>query len=83
MLRILSEKKRREFYKQNIDLTYRVLFEGDIEDGKIHGFTENYIRVAAKFDPLLLNEIRTVTLQEINEKGNVEVREPEIIYEPH
>lgn len=83
MLRILSEKKKRDFYEQNIDLTYKVLFEEDVEDGKIHGFTENYIRVAAKFDPLLLHEIRTVTLHEINEKGNVEVREPEIMYETH
>jgi threonylcarbamoyladenosine tRNA methylthiotransferase MtaB len=83
MLRILSEKKRGEFYRQNLDNSFRVLFEEDIEDGKMHGFTENYIRVAAKYDPLLLNEIKTVTLHEINEKGTVEVREPEIMYETH
>jgi len=83
MLRILSEKKRRNFYEENIGQTFQVLFEEDIEDGRIHGFTENYIRVAAKYDPLLLNEIKTVTLSEINEKGLVEVREPEIMYESH
>lgn len=83
MLRILSEKKRRDFYQQNLDSTFRVLFEEDVEDGKMHGFTENYIRVAAKYDPLLLNETKTVTLQEINDKGTVEVREPEIMYENH
>lgn len=83
MLRILSEKKRRKFYEENIGQTFTVLFEEDVEDGKMHGFTENYIRVAAKYDPLLINELKTVTLTEINEKGNVEVVEPELVYEKH
>lgn len=83
MLRILSEKKRRQFYEENLDKTFKVLFEEDIEDGRIHGFTQNYIRVSAKYDPLLLNEIKMVTLDQINEKGTVEVREPEIMYEGH
>lgn len=83
MLRILSEKKRRKFYEENLGRTYKVLFEEDVEEGKMHGFTENYIRVAAKYDPLLLNEIKTVTLDDINSQGTVEVREPEIMYESH
>lgn len=83
MLRILSEKKRRKFYEENLGKTFTVLFEEDVEDGKMHGFTENYIRVAAKYDPLLINELKTVTLTEINEKGNVEVMEPELVYEKH
>lgn len=83
MLRILSEKKRRNFYQENLGRTCTVLFEEDVEDGKMHGFTENYIRVAAKYDPILINELKTVTLWEINEKGNVEAVEPEMIYERH
>lgn len=83
MLRILSEKKRRKFYEENLGKTFTVLFEEDVEDGKMHGFTENYIRVAAKYDPLLVNELKTVTLTSINEKGNVEVVEPELAYESH
>ncbi|MCE7053582.1 tRNA (N(6)-L-threonylcarbamoyladenosine(37)-C(2))-methylthiotransferase MtaB [Algoriphagus sp. AGSA1] len=83
MLRILSEKKRRKFYTENLGKTFTVLFEEDVEDGKIHGFTENYIRVAAKYDPMLINELKTVTLDQINDKGNVEVREPEFVYEKH
>jgi threonylcarbamoyladenosine tRNA methylthiotransferase MtaB len=83
MLRILSEKKRRKFYEDNLGKTFTVLFEEDIEDGKMHGFTENYIRVAAKYDPLLINELKTVILKEINEKGTMEVREPELSYESH
>lgn len=83
MLRILSEKKRRKFYEENLGKTFTVLFEEDIEDGQMHGFTENYIRVAAKYDPLLINELKQVTLNEINEKGNVEVLEPEVVFEKH
>ena len=83
MLRILSEKKRRKFYEDNLFGTFDVLFEDDVEDGKMYGFTENYIRVSAKYDPLLINEIKKVTLSEINDEGNVEVIEPEIIYEKH
>ncbi|QDH79561.1 tRNA (N(6)-L-threonylcarbamoyladenosine(37)-C(2))-methylthiotransferase MtaB [Echinicola soli] len=83
MLRILSEKKRRKFYEENLKGTFDVLFEEDIDNGMMHGFTENYIRVAAKYDPLLINEIKKVTLWDINEKGTVDVVEPEIVYEQH
>ncbi|MFC3880688.1 tRNA (N(6)-L-threonylcarbamoyladenosine(37)-C(2))-methylthiotransferase MtaB [Algoriphagus namhaensis] len=83
MLRILSEKKRRKFYEENLGKTFTVLFEDDVQDGKIHGFTENYIRVAAKYDPMLVNELKLVTLDQIDDQGNVEVREPEFVYEKH
>ncbi|MAN87782.1 MAG: tRNA (N(6)-L-threonylcarbamoyladenosine(37)-C(2))-methylthiotransferase MtaB [Algoriphagus sp.] len=83
MLRILSEKKRRKFYEENLGKSYTVLFEEDIVDGKMHGFTENYIRIAAKYDPMLINETKLVTLDHINESGNVEVLEPEFVYEKH
>lgn len=75
MLHILSDKKRRRFYEENLGQQFTVLFENDIEDGNMHGFTENYIRVAAKYDPLLINELKSVRLTSINEKGLVEVEE--------
>lgn len=83
MLRILSEKKRRKFYEENLGNSFTVLFEDDVDQGKIHGFTENYIRVATKYDPMLGNELKLVTLSEINEHGNVEVLEPDIVFEKH
>ncbi len=83
MLRILSEKKRRQFYVENLGRTFTVLFEEDVVNGKMHGFTENYIRVAAKYDPILINELKSVTLKEINAEGNVEVMEPEMVFESH
>ncbi len=75
MLHILSDKKRRKFYEENLGQQFTVLFENDIEDGNMHGFTENYIRVAAKYDPLLINELKSARLTSINEKGLVEVEE--------
>jgi threonylcarbamoyladenosine tRNA methylthiotransferase MtaB len=75
MLHILSDKKRRAFYENNLTKSFTVLFENDVEDGFMHGFTENYIRVAAKYDPLLINDTKLVTLTSINQKGNIEVQE--------
>lgn len=77
MLRGLSEKKRRYFYEQQLGKTYEVLFEEDVKDGVMYGFTENYVRVAAKYDPILVNEVKHVTLKSINADGQVEVEEPE------
>lgn len=78
MLHILSEKKRRYFYEQQIGSLQTVLFEEDIEEGKMHGFTQNYVRVVAKYDPLLINELKEVKLTQINEKGLMEVEEATI-----
>lgn len=83
MLRILSEKKKQQFYRENLGSTATVLFENDIENGMMHGFTENYVRVAAKYDPMLINELKTVTLKSINENGTVAVEEPEMVFEKH
>ncbi len=82
-LRSLSEKKRRYFYEQHLGQTYTALFEEDVENGLMHGFTENYIRVAAKYDPLLINELKKVSLKAINEAGHVEVEEPEVEFVTH
>jgi threonylcarbamoyladenosine tRNA methylthiotransferase MtaB len=79
MLHILSDKKRRYFYEQNIGTTRSVLFENDIENGNMHGFTENYIRVTAKYDPVLINELKTLNLVRINENMLMEVEENEKI----
>lgn len=83
ILHILSDKKRRYFYEQQLGKTFTVLFEEDIEDGQMQGFTENYVRITAKYDPLLINETKQVQLVSINEKMLVEVEEPEQVYEKH
>jgi threonylcarbamoyladenosine tRNA methylthiotransferase MtaB len=73
MLHILSDKKRRKFYDENLSHEAVVLFENDVENGMMQGFTENYIRVTAPYDPLLVNEVKKFRLREINEKGLVEL----------
>lgn len=75
MLHILSDKKRRKFYEDNLNRAATVLFENDVENGMMHGFTENYIRVTAKYDPVLINDMKKVRLASINDKGTVEVEE--------
>ncbi|HEY9049448.1 MAG TPA: tRNA (N(6)-L-threonylcarbamoyladenosine(37)-C(2))-methylthiotransferase MtaB [Ohtaekwangia sp.] len=75
MLHILSDKKRRKFYEENLGSESVVLFENDIENGMMHGFTENYIRVTAKYDPVLVNELKRVKLLTINDAGLVEVED--------
>jgi threonylcarbamoyladenosine tRNA methylthiotransferase MtaB len=79
MLHILSDKKRRAFYETQIGKTDEVLFEGDVKDGFMHGFTRNYVKVKAKYDPILVNEIKPVYLTAISPDGDVEITESEEI----
>ncbi|MET1055483.1 MAG: tRNA (N(6)-L-threonylcarbamoyladenosine(37)-C(2))-methylthiotransferase MtaB [Pedobacter sp.] len=77
MLHILSDKKRRVFYQSQIGSVGEVLFEDDQKNGYMHGFTKNYVKVKAKYDPVMVNEIKTVKLVEMTPDGEVEVMETE------
>ena len=79
MLRSLSSKKRRQFYRSQLGTTRTVLFEGENKKGYIHGFTENYIKVKAPWDPALINTMHQVLLSEIDSDGLVRFREEEAI----
>ena len=79
MLHMLSDKKRRAFYETQLNKTEEVLFEGDIKDGFMHGFTRNYVKVKTKYDPILVNELKTVYLTNISHDGDVEITESEEI----
>jgi threonylcarbamoyladenosine tRNA methylthiotransferase MtaB len=69
MLRSLSEKIKRQFYLENIGREDIVLFENDIKDGMMEGFTDNYVRVKAKYDPLLINELKKIKMTDLPEDG--------------
>src|SRR5680860_431155 len=71
MLRGLSAKKRRAFYEGQLGTFRRVLFEGENKAGYIHGFTENYVKVKAPWDPNLVNTLHTVELTAIADDGLV------------
>lgn len=71
MLRGLSVKKRRAFYEGQLESIRTVLFEGENKEGYIHGFTENYVRIKAPWNPHLINTLHEVKLTEIAEDGLV------------
>jgi len=71
MLRGLSAKKRRVFYESQMGNTCTVLFEGENKEGYIHGFTENYVKVKAPWDPALVNTLHQIELISIDEDGMV------------
>ncbi len=71
MLRGLSVKKRRAFYESQLGATRKVLFEGENKKGYIHGFTENYVKVKAPWNPALVNSLHAVKLTNIDEDGLV------------
>ena len=74
MLRILSEKKRQAFYQSQLGTTQKVLWEHDNKDGKMFGFTQNYVKVQTEYNPDLVNETQLVDLFRINHNGIVEVK---------
>ena len=81
MLHILSEKKRRVFYESQAGKDAEVLFEGDQKEGYMHGFSRNYVKVKTPYDPLLVNDIKSVRLISVADDGDMEVEEyPEILH---
>ncbi len=73
MLRGLSVKKRRAFYESQLGTQRTVLFEGENKEGYIHGFTENYVKVKAPWNPNLVNTLHTILLSEIDEDGLIRI----------
>lgn len=71
MLRVLSAKKKRAFYENQLGSNRRVLFEGDFKNGYITGYTENYVKVKTTWNPELINTECDVVLSEIDEDGLV------------
>ena len=60
-------------------LETNVLFEDDMTDGRMEGFTPNYIRVAAKYNPLLVGEMKPLRLPAVNALGLMEAEEMGIL----
>ncbi len=71
MLRILSAKKLRHFYEQHLNETRTVLFESENKDGFMYGFTDNYIKIKTPYNPLFVNQLKEVKLNELDAEGNV------------
>ena len=68
-LRILSYRKKRAFYQENIGKSFPVLFEAEKNNDFMYGFTSNYVKVKTRYNESLINEIKMVTLKEIDRDG--------------
>jgi threonylcarbamoyladenosine tRNA methylthiotransferase MtaB len=62
----LSEAKKTAFYQEHFHSTRPVLFEDDIKNGNIFGFTDNYIRVSVPYNEQFTNQIIEIELTKIN-----------------
>ena len=65
VLRNLSDKKKQAFYQKNIGSTKEVLFENQINNGYIYGFSENYIKIKSKYHPDLKNALKKIEIDKI------------------
>ncbi|GHT03085.1 tRNA (N(6)-L-threonylcarbamoyladenosine(37)-C(2))-methylthiotransferase MtaB [Bacteroidia bacterium] len=62
----LSAEKRRAFYRAQRGTRHHVLFEHARKGDRMHGFTENYVQVEAPYRAEWANEMREVTLNQLN-----------------
>jgi threonylcarbamoyladenosine tRNA methylthiotransferase MtaB len=66
VLRMLSDKKKRAFYESFSQTNHHVLWEGQEEDGRMFGFTENYLKVSRPFDANKVNSIESVGMGKLD-----------------
>ena len=69
LLRLLSSRKKSDFYKNNIGTKHNVLFESENKNGYIEGFSENYLRFRTIWDPKLAGTIKQMKFSEIDPEG--------------
>lgn len=67
VLHELSEQKRLEFYRSQIGKKRSILFEHGKKNGKMYGFSDNYIRVEAPYRKDWENSTQTLYLGDFNE----------------
>ncbi len=70
ILRELSNSKKLEFYKKNINNYHNVLFETENKNGYIYGYTENYVRVKSLWSNSKQNKILNCYLDGIDRDFN-------------
>ena len=69
----LSLKKKRAFYESQIGSTHKVLWEASENEGMMHGFTENYVKVEQPLDAEKVNHVESVSLIDISKTGLVSI----------
>lgn len=71
MLRILSSKKKAEFYNKFKNTAQEVLFEFEQKNNRIYGYSRNYLRVSVPYSAELANSKRMVKIGKIDNDGNL------------
>jgi len=69
LLRLLSSRKKANFYERNIGSIQDVLFESEKKNGFIEGFSSNYIRFRRPWDPNLIGTIVKSIFINIDSEG--------------
>ena len=67
ILQELSDRKKLAFYTSQQGSTRPVLWESDLKNGFMHGFTDNYIRVRRPYDSALVNTVTPFKLERLIE----------------
>ena len=80
MLHILSEKKKRFFYGQQVGKTFVALMEAEEEEGFMYGFTENYLKVKIPYQAELVNQLAKVEISGITKDGFAAAEKIEIVH---
>jgi len=85
MLRNLGLKKKMAFYRQMVGKEFDVLWESEVKDGKMFGFTRNYVKVGVPYNPSLVNKIvpvKVVGVENLVAIGEIIVEELQNDREP-
>jgi threonylcarbamoyladenosine tRNA methylthiotransferase MtaB len=75
-LRILGNKLQRAHCERHLGTTRPVLFEAEEVEGRVLGYTDNYLRVSLPFDRGMANTVAPVQLTRIDVDGHLEGRMP-------
>lgn len=69
----ISDRKRHEFIQNQFGKTRPVLWESTPHDGKLQGWTDNYIRLQTDANSALINTITSMTINELTIVDNFSV----------
>jgi threonylcarbamoyladenosine tRNA methylthiotransferase MtaB len=72
ILHLLSDRKKRMFYEQNLGNIRNALVESEQDEGWMYGFTENYVKIRIPFDATFANQFKKVRLIKVNSEGTMD-----------
>ena len=70
-LSTLCRELHRRFYERHINYTDTVLFESTRKDGKMFGYTRNYLRVEIPYQSTLVGQIVPIQTTGLTERGTM------------